>query len=139
MKDGIHCKEYFYMESGTVKIASAGDDGIQVEGDDESATTGTTSDHEDENSGSFYQDAGKLDISGYAGKAIKADGIIRFKGGSRNFPSTDTEDATAIAAIAAAQPAGSGCYDLQGRRVTDTRKGIYIFKNGNTTTKRYIK
>ena len=139
VKDGIHCKEYFYMESGTVKIASAGDDGIQVEVDDEIATTGTTSDHEDENSGNFYQDAGKLDISGYAGKAIKVDGIIRFKGGSRNFPTTETEDVTAIAAIAPAQPVESGCYDLQGRKVTTARKGIYIFKSGNTITKRYIK
>ena len=138
VKDGIHCKEYFYMESGTVNISAAGDDGIQVELDDDADATGATSDHEDENSGNFYQDGGKLYISGYAGKAVKADGTITFKAGTRNFTISETEDVTAISQIESDSAAGE-VYDLQGRRTTIKRSGLYIFKNGNTTVKRFVK
>ena len=139
VKDGIHCKEYFLMESGTVKITSAGDDGIQVELDDELENTGTTIDHEDENTGNFYQTAGTLNISGYAGKAIKADGIISYTGGSRNFTAAETEDATTAIAKVDADTAVDAVYDLQGRQVAAPRKGLYIFKQGNTAVKRYAK
>ena len=138
VKDGIHCKEYFYMESGTVNIAAAGDDGIQVELDDEADATGATSEHEDENSGNFYQDGGKLYISGYVGKAVKADGTITFKAGTRNFSISETEDVTAISQIKN-PTAATEVYDLQGRRTTITQSGLYIFKNGNTTVKRFVK
>ena len=96
VKDGIHCKEYFLMESGTVNITQAGDDALQVELDDEAEVTGTTTDHEDENSGNFYQNGGILNFSGYNGKAVKADGTITFKAGARNFSTTETEDVTGI-------------------------------------------
>lgn len=138
VKDAIHCKEYFYMESGTVNITAAGDDGIQVELDDEAAKTDATSEHEDENSGNFYQDGGKLYISGYDGKAVKADGTITFKAGSRNFATSETEDVTAISPIEN-DTAATKVYDLQGRRTTITKSGLYIFKNGNTTVKRFVK
>lgn len=138
VKDAIHCKEYFYMESGTVNITAAGDDGIQVELDDEADKTGATSEHEDENSGNFYQDGGKLYISGYDGKAVKADGTITFKAGTRNFSISETEDVTAISPIENAT-AATEVYDLQGRRTTNTKSGLYIFKNGNTTIKRFVK
>jgi len=138
VKDGIHCKEYFLMESGTIKIAKAGDDGIQVELDDEADKTGTTAEHEDENSGNFYQEGGILNFSGYDGKAVKADGTITFKAGTRNFSTAETEDATAISQIVN-DAVATEVYDLQGRLSAATRKGIYIFKNGNTTIKRYVK
>ena len=138
VKDGIHCKEYFYMESGTVNISAAGDDGIQVELDDDADATGATSDHEDENSGNFYQDGGKLYISGYEGKAVKADGTITFKAGTRNFTISETEDVTAVSQVENDSAAGE-VYDLQGRRTTIKRSGLYIFKNGNTTVKRFVK
>ena len=139
VKDGIHCKEYFYMESGTVNITAAGDDGIQVEVDDEATTTGATKDHEDENSGNFYQDAGKLNFSGYAGKAIKADGTISFKGGSRNFTLADTEDATPVTAIASDKSSTIEYYDMNGRKVKAPVKGVYIIKEGNKCYPRYYR
>jgi hypothetical protein len=59
-------------------------------------------------------------------------------------------DATAIQEIKVATPgdassdySGYEVYDLSGRRVatsgTQLKPGLYIFKKGNTTTKRYIK
>ena len=52
--DGISCNEYFLMESGTINISGVEDDGIQCEIDGDSPT-GETTDHEDEDSGRFYQ------------------------------------------------------------------------------------
>lgn len=139
VKDGIHCKEYLYMESGTVNITKAGDDGIQVEFNSGSTTTGTTIEHEDENSGNFYQDAGTLNIKGYNGKAIKTDGTITYKGGTRNFSDADTQT-TAVATITSSPSSETGtAYDLQGRKTNATRPGLYIFKNGNTTIKRIVR
>ncbi len=139
VKDGIHCKEYFYMESGTVNITGAVDDGIQVEVDDDADITGATTDHEDENSGNFYQDAGKLNFSGYSGKAVKADGIITFKGGTRNFSLDDTEDATPARDIAADKALSTEFYDLNGRKVKSPVKGIYIVKEGDKHRQRYYR
>ena len=149
VKDAIHCKEYFLMESGTINITKAGDDGIQVELDDEADKTGATSEHEDENSGNFYQTGGILNFSGYNGKAVKADGIITFKGGARNFSTSETEDATGIEEMRNGENEimRNEIYDLQGRRVnsqfsilnSQLHNGLYIFKNGNTTVKRFVK
>lgn len=88
VKDGIHCKEYMLIGSGTVNISGVGDDAIQVELDG-TESTGTTTEHEDEDSGNFYMSGGKLTISDYAGYAIKADGNISLTGGTRNFDTTD--------------------------------------------------
>jgi len=138
-KDAIHCKEYFLMESGTVKISGANDDAIQVELDG-LASTGTTSDHDDEDSGNFYQTGGTLTISGYGGKAIKADGEIYYNGGTQNFDTSDTTVAAAIETVQAATDNGNGdCYDLQGRKVNAAKPGLYIFKKGNTSVKRFVK
>ena len=134
-KDAIHCKEYFLMESGSINITAAGDDGIQVEQDSKSAITGQTTSHDDENSGNFYQTGGSITISGYAGKAVKADGDISLKGGTRNFTTADTEATAAIAGISAERPSATTVYDLQGRRVSSLGKGLYIFRNGNKTVK----
>ena len=135
VKDAIHCKEYFFMESGTINITAAGDDGIQVELDDENANTGITADHEDENTGNFYQKAGTLSISGYTGKAIKADGTITYSGGTQNFNTADTQ-ITSVAPITNNSSAQTSYYDLQGRQVKTPKKGLYIFKKGNTIVKR---
>ena len=136
VKDAIHCKEYFFMESGTINITAAGDDGIQVELDDETANTGITADHEDENTGNFYQKAGTLSISGYTGKAIKADGTITYSGGTQNFNTADTQ-ITSVAPITNSSSAQTSYYDLQGRQVKTPKKGLYIFKKGNTIVKRF--
>ena len=144
-KDGIHCQEYFLMNSGTVNISGVADDGIQVEIKDSENATGTTTDHEDEDSGNFYQEGGSLTISDYGDKAIKADGSIAFNSGTQNFTTSDiTENAaTAISSITVdSWQATDGVYDLGGRKMPESSqlpKGIYIIKKGNTTTKIIIK
>ena len=137
-KDAIHCKEYFLMESGTLTITGADDDGIQVELSSDPAT-GKTADHEDENTGNFYMEDGTLSISGYGGKAIKADGTITYSGGKRNFPDSDTEVNAAIGTVSA----DSGTpvfFDLNGRHVAQpAQAGIYIVRQGSKTTKRTVR
>ena len=133
-KDAIHCKEYFLMESGTVNITGATEDGIQVELDG-TTSTGITANHEDEDTGNFYQEGGTLTISGYGGKAIKADGSITYKGGTQNFNTSDTSAATGISQIENEASADATYYDIQGRKINTISKGLYIFKNGNTTKK----
>lgn len=133
-KDAIHCKEYFLMESGTVNITGATEDGIQVELDG-TTSTGITANHEDEDTGNFYQEGGTLTISGYGGKAIKADGSITYKGGTQNFNTSDTSAATGISLVENDASADGTYYDIQGRQISTTSKGLYIFKSGNTTKK----
>lgn len=133
-KDAIHCKEYFLMESGTVNITGAIEDGIQVELDG-TTSTGITANHEEEDTGNFYQEGGTLTISGYGGKAIKADGSITYKGGTQNFNTSDTSAATGISLIENEASADATYYDIQGRKINTISKGLYIFKNGNTTKK----
>lgn len=74
--DGLSCNKDFVMESGTVTINSAGDDGIQCDLEEDDATTGETTDHEGENSGNVYIQGGTLTISTSAAgsKGIKAEG-----------------------------------------------------------------
>ena len=137
-KDGIHCKEYFLMESGTVTISGAQDDGIQVEQSSDTVT-GTTTDHEDENSGNFYQEGGTLTISGYAGKAVKADGTITTSGGTRNFATSDTEELAAIEGIAC-DNAIPVVYNVNGHKVSaPARAGLYIIRQAGKTIKKLVK
>ena len=141
VKDGIHCKQYFLMESGAVTISGAGDDAIQVELKD--TNTGETVDHEDEDTGNFYMEGGTLTISGYTGKAVKADGTISFIGGTQNFDTTDIEENASTTAItetlSSESTSGSEYFDMQGRKVTGTAPGLYIVKRGNTTRKVIVK
>jgi hypothetical protein len=132
-KDAIHCKEYFLMESGTVNITGATDDGIQVELDG-STSTGKTSGHEDEDSGNFYQEDGTLSISGYGGKAIKADGNIVFSGGKQDFDISDVID-TGIDTELTEDASEIRLFDLYGRQTKAAKSGLYIIKNGPKTRK----
>jgi hypothetical protein len=139
-KDGIHCKEYFLLEKGTINISGAKDDGIQVELDG-TTSTGITTDHEDEDTGNFYMEAGTLTITGYEeGKAIKADGTITFKSGTQNFNTADIQEnaASGISGIQADSSDSEVIYDLRGRQMqngTTLPKGIYLIRNGKTTKK----
>ena len=141
VKDAIHCKQYFLMESGTVNITAAGDDAIQVELKE--TNTGETVDHEDEDTGNFYMEGGTLTISGYTGKAVKADGTISFIGGTQNFDTTDIEQNAASTGIAQtltnATTSVTGYYDLQGRKADGTKPGLYIVRQGNNVRKVMIK
>lgn len=79
--DGINCEEYFLMESGTLSISGVGDDGIQCDLDG-TASTGQTTDHEDEDSGNVYLQGGSLTVSvtGAATKGIKSGGDLIVSG-----------------------------------------------------------
>ena len=135
-KDGIHCQQYFLMESGTVNISGVQDDGIQVElrGTE---STGITTDHEDEDTGNFYMAAGKLTISGYTGKAVKADGTITLSGGTVNFNSSAMQEHAGINSTTADSHASvEKVYDLSGRTLNGRKaSGLYIVKGGNQTVK----
>ncbi len=145
VKDAMHCKEYFLMESGTVTITSATDDGIQVEVDSDITTTGTTTDHEDENSGNFYMEDGTLTISSFGGKAVKADGTITFSDGTTSGFSTSS-DVKATASISTMNVSQSNTidaiYDLNGRQLplnSSLSKGIYLVKRNGEIQKVLVK
>ena len=141
--DGINCTEYFLMESGTINISGTQDDGIQCDIDGD-ASTGETADHEDEDSGNFYQLGGTLTISSVGNYNIKADGTITFTAGTRNF---DTSNILANALTAGIdgvtlQTTGTDAvYDLNGRQMTgegNLPKGIHIIKEKGTTKKVFV-
>ena len=81
--DGINCTEYFLMESGTMNISGTQDDGIQCDIDGD-ASTGETTDHENEDSGNVYLEGGTLTITttAAASKGIKADGDMKISDGT---------------------------------------------------------
>lgn len=142
-KDAIHCQEYFLMSGGSVNITSADDDGIQVEYKDSTNPTGTTTDHEDEDSGNFYMTGGTIAMTSVGDKCIKADGTISMTGGTQSFDTTNIlENAvnTGISRIEAADDDEVTIYDLNGRQLPgDTRqKGIYIIQ-GKGKTKKVIR
>ena len=96
--DGISCNEYFLMESGEINISGTGDDGIQCELDG-TASTGETTDHDEEDSGNIYISGGtiKINCPAAAAKGIKGDGDIRISGGNITVETTgngewDSED-----------------------------------------------
>ena len=80
--DGISCNEYFLMESGTINISGTGDDGIQCDLDG-TASTGETTDHEDEDSGNMYILGGTIKITTTAAtaKGLKDNGDINISDG----------------------------------------------------------
>ena len=87
--DGISCAEYFLMESGTVNISGTQDDGIQCDLDGD-ASTGETTDHEDEDTGNVYLEGGTINITvtAAAAKGIKADGDMRISDGDITVKTT---------------------------------------------------
>ena len=96
--DGINCEEYFQMKSGTVTISGVSDDGIQCDLGG-TASTGETTDHEDEDSGNIYLEGGTLNVTvtATAAKAVKSEGDMRVSGGDITCKTTgggswDTDD-----------------------------------------------
>ena len=132
------------MESGTVSLTGATDDGIQVELDTNNPSTGITTDHEDENTGNFYMLDGTLTISAYQGKAIKTDGIITYSGGMQNFDKTDTQEQASATGIKKVSVATSDTqvYDLNGRAYASSQalpKGVYLVRRDGKTSKVLVK
>ena len=107
--DGISCNEYFLMESGIVNISGVGDDGIQCDIDG-TASTGETTDHEDEDSGNIYIEGGTLTIATTAvgSKGIKATGTLAINEANTttvvNVTNTGSVDASDTSDLA-----GSAC------------------------------
>lgn len=99
--DGLNCEQYFLMESGSLNIKGTGDDGIQcdIEG---TTSTGTTDDHDNEDSGNIYISGGDISITSTAAgaKGIKADGSITVTDGNITVTSSgkgtwDSDDSEA--------------------------------------------
>ncbi len=134
VKDAMHCQQYFLMESGTVTISGAGDDGIQVELDGTSST-GIISDHEDEDTGNFYMEDGNLTISNYLGYAIKADGTITYNGGTQNFDKSSTLVSADIEDIQVSAMTAPMFYDLSGRLLNQAKRGLFISKQNGKVKK----
>ena len=98
VSDGISCEEYFLMKSGTVAISGVGDDGIQCDLGG-TASTGVTTDHEDEDTGNVYLEGGALSVTatGTATKCVKCDGSVSVTGGEVTMNvkgGIDTSDTT---------------------------------------------
>lgn len=98
VSDGISCEEYFLMKSGTVAISGVGDDGIQCDMGG-TASTGVTTDHEDEDTGNVYLEGGSLSVTatGTATKCVKCDGSVSVTGGEVTMNvkgGIDTSDTT---------------------------------------------
>ena len=87
--DGINCGEYFLIESGTINISGTQDDGIQCDIDGD-ASTGETTDHEDEDTGNIYISGGTINITvtADAAKGIKGEGDMRISGGDITVKTT---------------------------------------------------
>ena len=75
VKDALHCREYFLMESGRVSLSGFASDAIECNIDG-TASTGETPEHENEDSGNIYIMGGTLliDMSKSSGDSIKPDG-----------------------------------------------------------------
>lgn len=77
------------MKSGVVTISGVGDDGVQCDLGGEKST-GETEDHDDEDSGNIYIEAGTLTLD-VATKGIKAQGDLRITGGTITATSSGHE------------------------------------------------
>jgi hypothetical protein len=93
VKDGINCNKYFQMKSGNVSISGVGDDGIEVEPEEDDAITSETENHEDENSGNLYIEGGTLTVTttGTDVKCIKSDYVLNISGGTINATAQGSE------------------------------------------------
>ena len=150
-KDGIHCKQYFWIQDAcTVNISGVKDDGIQVEvkGDTPSEVYPEhESDDTDEDTGNFYQDDGTLTISDCGGAPIKVDGKAVYNGGTQNFDKTAVSEnnftPTGITTLQRNDVTSGEAviYDLNGRRIDmlDGRKGVFIIRKDNEIRKVIVK
>jgi len=96
VSDGLNGNGYIQMKSGTVTISGVGDDAIQCDLDGD-ASTGETTDHEDEDSGNIYIEDGTLTVTNENGHGVKSAGDITVSGGTVNV----TVSGTAAKAIKA--------------------------------------
>ena len=124
--DGISCAEYFLMESGTINISGTQDDGIQCDIDGD-ASTGETTDHEDEDSGNVYIEGGTINITvtADAAKGIKGEGDMRISGGDITVKATGggVWDSTKVKTKASACLGADGNMTISGGTLNLTSTG----------------
>ena len=124
--DGISCAEYFLMESGTINISDTQDDGIQCDIDGD-ASTGETTDHEDEDSGNVYIEGGTINITvtADAAKGIKGEGDMRISGGDVTVKTTGggVWDSTKVKTKASACLGADGNMTISGGTLNLTSTG----------------
>jgi hypothetical protein len=124
--DGINCAEYFLMESGTINISDTQDDGIQCDIDGD-ASTGETTDHEDEDSGNVYIEGGTINITvtADAAKGIKGEGDMRISGGDITVKTTGggVWDSTKVKTKASACLGADGNMTISGGTLNLTSTG----------------
>jgi len=141
VKDALHCREYFLMESGKVSLRGFASDGIECNIDG-TTSTGETAEHENEDSGNIYIMGGTLliDMTTSSGDSIKPDG--------KNVISADatidiTNTITAVENISEAEQAVMvynllgvmiGVYDSP-QALNALPKGTYVIKNSSITKK----
>lgn len=131
VKDGLSCDEYFLMESGTLNIKGVGDDGVQCDIDG-TASTGQTTDHENEDSGNIYLQGGTVTIATTAigSKGIKSAGNIVVDESSSanvititNSGAVDTSDSSDLTASACMKADGSITVNAGTLKLTNTGQG----------------
>ena len=124
--DGISCAEYFLMESGTINISGTQDDGIQCDIDGD-ASTGETTDHEDEDSGNIYISGGTINITvtADAAKGIKGEGDMKISGGDITVKTTGggVWDSTKVKTKASACLGADGNMTISGGTLNLTSTG----------------
>jgi hypothetical protein len=124
--DGINCAEYFLMENGTINISGTQDDGIQCDIDGD-ASTGETTDHEDEDSGNIYISGGTINITvtADAAKGIKGEGDMKISGGDITVKTTGggVWDSTKVKTKASACLGADGNMTISGGTLNLTSTG----------------
>ena len=124
--DGISCAEYFLMESGTINISGTQDDGIQCDIDGD-ASTGETTDHEEEDSGNIYISGGTINITvtADAAKGIKGEGDMKISGGDITVKTTGggVWDSTKVKTKASACLGADGNMTISGGTLNLTSTG----------------
>ena len=124
--DGINCAQYFLMESGTINISGTQDDGIQCDIDGD-ASTGETTDHEEEDSGNIYISGGTINITvtADAAKGIKGEGDMNISGGDITVKTTGggVWDSTKVKTKASACLGADGNMTISGGTMNLTSTG----------------
>lgn len=142
--DGISCNKYFSMNSGTLTISGTADDAIQCDYEEDDEITGTTTDHENENSGNIYIEGGTLTMTttGAGAKCLNADSTVYVNGGTLTLNasgSVDTSDSSDLSYVAGIK---GGRFVQNGGDINITVKGTAgrgvnaydIETNGGTLT-----
>ena len=141
VKDALHCREYFLMESGYVHLKGFASDGIECNIDG-TTSTGETANHDNEDSGNIYIMGGTLliDMSKSSGDSIKPDGE-KIISGDATVEITNTS--TGLENVSPDEQSVKvynllgvmiGVYDSP-EALNALPKGTYVIKNSSITKK----